>query len=68
MHCATSPVSNVTVRATVRSSAKGYNVMVTVFMTAAAVISFVFLVDFTRTIRDLQRDRLGSNETGGFNV
>lgn len=37
-------------------------------MTSAAVISFVFIVDFARTIRDLQRDRLGSSETGGFNV
>lgn len=42
--------------------------MATVFMTSAAVISFVFIVDFARTIRDLQRDRLGSSETGGFNV
>lgn len=42
--------------------------MATLFMIAAAVVSFVFLIDFTRTIRDLQRDREGSERLDGFNV
>jgi len=43
-------------------------VMATLFMIAAAVISFVFLIDFARTIRDLQRDRQGQERLDGFNV
>ncbi|WP_274534005.1 MULTISPECIES: hypothetical protein [unclassified Ensifer] len=42
--------------------------MATLFMIAAAVISFVFLIDFARTIRGLQRDRQGSERLDGFNV
>ncbi|WP_256439259.1 hypothetical protein [Ensifer sp. ENS06] len=42
--------------------------MATLFMIAAAVISLVLLIDFARTIRDLQRDRQGSERLDGFNV
>ncbi|WP_336172390.1 hypothetical protein [Ensifer sp. MJa1] len=42
--------------------------MATLFMVAAAITSIVFLVDFARTIRDLQRDRQGSERLDGFNV
>lgn len=42
--------------------------MASVFMIAAAVVSVVFLIDFARTIRDLQRDRPGVERLDGFNV
>lgn len=46
--------------------------MATTMMVTSAIISIVFLVDFARTILDLQRDRVAmkdsSRNTGGFSV
>lgn len=46
--------------------------MATTMMLISAIISIVFLVDFARTILDLQRDRLAMKDcrqdTGGFSV
>jgi hypothetical protein len=44
--------------------------MAITMMLISALISTVFLIDFTRTILDLQRDRLAMKEmnTGGFDV
>lgn len=67
MDCATSPVTGATATRH-RKSPLMEGTMATLFMIAAAVISLVFLIDFARTIRDLQRDRQGSERLDGFNV
>lgn len=46
--------------------------MAIIMMFMSAVISIVFLIDFTRTIHDLHRDTLerkaAHDESGGFRV